>query len=503
MTKPTRSQIEAVYAFPTYKVEILIPLSGYTTITNAYVASISGNIDSSGSDSNAVAFGTPNDPNATLEVENYSIAGHYLSERYWIGKLVRISYGFSTNFSVVFTGPITSIRVTDELVQYELGGTQTYLRDSLKLNTPIYYRRPVATATTNTSVEDPTAVNYAAGLLNYAFWQAGGRPYQQKGISYTESDSGFRFWYVCDQSLMIPEYSWFSENSLEEIYAFCRAVGGQLYQDAEGVLHYAQPLEFANTVGYSDYYTFTDSVFQGYREEINTIEETGTLKATYTPRRVQPTQQVIEDKTPRFFTPGETKVIELAPQLPIWEYVNINASALIAQLIDGRDVTPTIGTIEQYASKLIITITNPSDIPMFLYSITIEGRPLAAGDEVSMSYGTLPPERTLENNVNVQNEEHARRLTKLVYDFYSALKPIITLNDVQFDTDRYIGELVKLNSRFKNDPYALYRIIRIAYNGSGTSMDIGLIDVSELPTKNDMFIIGNTYASNTIKQLSY
>lgn len=513
MAPATRAQIEATFALPQYKVEILVPGVGYTQVLNARIASISGSIDSTNNSDNAVAFGSPSEPSASIEVEDYVFSCRYLGDSYWIGKTVRISFAFDTSdFEAIFTGPINSIRKQNEGVTYDLGGSKNYLRDDLKLNTPLLYRRPAATATSFASVEDPTDPNYKGGLTNYAFWMSGGRPYEQKGINYTESSTGFKFWYSCDQALIAPDYSWFSgDNTVDQVYTLARAAGGQIYQDFSGVLRYTQPLMFGETVNYvSGYYTFTDSVFDGYEESISSVEGVGTLKLTYTPRKIQPRQTVIEDKTPRFFAPSEVKVVELEPQLPIWEYFNVNGfdastatSNMQAMLIDGRDTTPNIGVVSKNATKISITIGNPSStVPMVIYSIKIEGRPLSAEDELFVSYGSGSPERNVENNVYIQNEAHAQRLVRMIYDFYNETKPIVTLSNVQFDLDRYVGELVKINSRYRNDG-AVYRITKIDYSNTGTTMEVSLVKVTNLPKRSDMFIIGTAYSSGDVRKLSY
>lgn len=514
MPAATRPQIEATHALPKYKVEILIPGVGYTQVLDARIADISGSIDSTSNQDNAVAFGSPSEPSAKVDAEDYVFhSTYYLSDPYWIGKTVRISFGFDTSdFDAIFVGPINSIRKNKETVSYDLGGSQNYLRDDIKLVTPLYYRKPIATATGVATQENPDLPGYVAGLINYAFWRSGGRPYEQKDINYTENDADFRFWYSCDQAVIAPDYSWFSgENGVTEVYTLARAAGGQIYQDLNGVLHYTQPLMFGETITYAgSYYTFTDSVFDGYEENISSGEAVGTLKLTYTPRRVQPVQVVIEDETPKFFAPSETKIIELSPQLPIWEYIGLisgnNQTAvntMQTQLIDGRAVTPTIGTVTQNASRVTITVTNPnSSVPMILYNIKIKGRPLSADDELFVSYGSGTPERNVENNVYIQNEAHATRLLRMIHDFYNETKPIITLHNVQFDLDRFVGELVKINSIYKNDG-EVYRIVRIDYDRLGTSMTVSLVKVTDLPKRSDMFIIGETYVSGDVRKLSY
>lgn len=521
MAAPTRLQIENNFAKPTYKVEVLNHAGTWYTMLNARIANLSGSADSTGNQDNGVSFGTPSDPSASVDMENYQVDGiRYMHDPYWINKVVRISFGFDTSdFITVFQGPIVSMNRSNNNISLDLGGSLDYLAD-VKLHTPIYYRRPAATQTTFASQENPDGVGYNAGLINLALWRAGGRPLEQKGILYTEASPDWKFWYSCEQSLIAPDYAWYSgENLQDEVYRLARAVGGQLYQDTLGTVRYTQPLSFGDTSGYVSYFTFTDAHFVDYAENITKGELVGTLKMLHTPRRIEPMQDVIDDTTPRLIAPfallGQAETIELAPSLPVYQYQGLvsfdNGTAtrtMKAQLIDGREVTPVIGVVEQYANKVLITVSNPDGTtPMIITSIKIQGRPLAANDEILTQYpppyDAFLPEKTVENNVYVQNEVHAKRLTRMIYDFYNELRPIISLGGVMYDPDRFVGEIVKIASTYNNDAAKYFRIIKIGHEQLGTSMSVDLVQTTTIPKRNDMFIIGDTYSSGDVRQLSY
>ena len=219
MPVATRDQIQATIALPHYKVEMLLITFGWAQILNARIASIQTTIESTNNTDNAVAFGSPSDPSASIEIEDYVFASRLISSPLWLGSNIRISFAFDTSdYTVLFTGPIKSISKENEIVTYELGGAQEHIKDTMKIYTPLYYRKPIATKTTAASQEDPTQFVYAAGLLNYAFWMSGGRPYEQKDLNYFDTDADFKFWYSCDQSLITPDYSWFGgENTITEM----------------------------------------------------------------------------------------------------------------------------------------------------------------------------------------------------------------------------------------------------------------------------------------------
>lgn len=521
MANPTRLQIETSFALPTYKIEILDHTGTWHIMLNARIASISGSADSTGNQDNGVSFGTPADPSASIEMEDYQVDGiRYMHDPYWINKPVKIGFGFDTSdFVTIYQGPNKSMSRKNEAITLTLGGSLDYLAD-VKLHTPIYYRRPAATKTTIASQENPDDVGYLAGLINLAFWRAGGRPLEQQGINYTEASTDWKFWYSCEQALIAPDYSWYSgDNTQDEVYSLARAVGGQVYQDTSGTVRYTQPLSFGDKTSYVSYYTFTDSVFDGYTENISKGELVGTLKMLYTPRRVEVMQTIVEDTTPRQIEPfalsSMTQTIELSSDKPIYQYQGLTAfddsTAVItmkAQLLDNRPIVPTIGTVEQYANKVLIVVSNPDSVtPMIITSIKIEGRPLEANDDLNIQY-PLPafaflPEKTVENNVYVQNEAHAKRLIRMIYDFYNELRPIITLDNVQYDTDRFVGEIVQLSSRYNDDAAKYFRIIKIAHNNLGTTMSIDLVQITSIPNRSDMFIINGSYSGSDTRELSY
>lgn len=521
MAAPTRLQIEANFAKPTYKVEVLNHAGTWYTMNNARIADLSGSADSTGNQDNGVSFGTPSDPSASVDMEDYQVDGiRYMHDPYWINKPCRISFGFDTSdFVTVFQGPIVSMNRSNNNITLDLGGSLDYLAD-VKIHTPIYYRRPAATKTTIASQEDPDGIGYVAGLINLALWRAGGRPKEQQGILYTEASADWKFWYSCDQSLISPDYSWYSgDNTQDEVYRLARAVGGQIYQDTFGTVRYTNPLNFADTTGYSSYFTFDDSHFDGYSESITKGELIGTLRMTYTPRRVEVMQTVVEDTTPRQITPfvvsGQSTIIELSADKPIWAYQGLTAFndstatlTMKAQLLDNRAITPDIGSIEQYASKVVIAVTNPDSItPMIITSIKIDGRPLEANDDLNIQYpdpsSAYLPEKVVENNVYVQNEAHAKRLVRMIYDFYNELRPIITLNNVMYDPDRHVGEIVQLDSQYNSNLSIYYRIIKIAHSAIGTTMSVDLVQTTNMPTSSDMFIIGDSYSGSDTRELSY
>lgn len=518
MAAPTRGQIQATFNKPKYKVEIWNTSlgAGFWQLVNADdIVSISGSIESTGNTDNGISFGTSVEPSLQITIQNivWSV-NHRLSDSIWLLTRLRVSFGFDTSDYVVqFVGVIKDRTVQDYDVTFNVVGLTEYIRNT-KIYTPVYITKPYATETTVATVENPEDSGYTAGLINLIFWESGGRPYEQKDLNYTESSAGFKFWYSCQQSVNASDYTWLGgENLLDELFKLARAAGGQIYQGADGVMRYVQPLSFGDISAYGGtYYTFTDAVFSSYSDKLASDELVSKVTISLTGRYLSADQTILEDTTAVLFQPSETKRLEYQPQLPVLEYPTITNDYLTALLIDDKAVTPVISIIETSATRIILEVTNGSaTTDMILYAVKIPGKPIGPGAEYHLSYGEGLPERAIDNNVYIQSSHHGRRLVRMVYDFYSAYREVITLSNVQYDPDRYIGEIVKVQSLHNQvfngvsyiDNTSLYRIIRISHEEIGTSMNIDLVNIDGLPSRANMFIIGNTYSSGDTKQLSY
>ena len=117
---------------------------------------------------------------------------------------------------------------------------------------PLFELRPIATKTTASSIENPATGGYNAGIVNYALWQAGLRPYEQLASYPTVSE-----YYSCDQALFSPDYAWLAgDDGFDELLRCARASGAQLYQRDDGVVVYRQPFLLVSTPTY----TFADTL---------------------------------------------------------------------------------------------------------------------------------------------------------------------------------------------------------------------------------------------------
>jgi len=502
MAYPTRGQIDTTTVNPTYKIEILDTAYAWQDITNS-VMSVSGSV-ATGNDSNGLAFGSSVLVTGSIVVLRDTVSGVSMESPALRMTKIRVYMKWDTSdFVQIFTGVIRGIQSDGDQVTYDLTGIDAYL-NNVKIYTSVYRRKMIALSTGLVS-DDPSVVT--TGLLNELFWRAGGRPY---GQGFVESAT-VKFFYQCTNSLQTPEYSWISgENMLDEAYVLVRAAGGQLYQDDNGVLNYVQPLLLAAG---SQVFTITDSMFGTYAKQIASELSVGTIKSTYTPRELGPTQEVYADTNQFPIQASAFKDFQLETQLPVYIWDATTPITIVATTFDGNTVTPTLSNMVYTATRVTGRMTNPNSTqPIVIQSIKLRGRPIIADEDKTTSYGSTQPERTLENNVYVQTIDAANRLCNLVYDFYTGTRPTITLGDMFFDPDRYVGEIVKLSSIrhqiyngsiFVNDTATNLRIQSMTVDLASGTMSLTLTPVDNIPVQNNMYIVGTSYATTDTRLLSY
>lgn len=390
MTSPTREQIEATIALPTYTVEVDFGL-GYEEVNGAHVISLNTVLETSNNIDNAFAFGSIAIIHASFETADDVLTAN------WEFRKVRIRYGFDDSDKITaFEGILTKRQRSGRTFSFECSGFD-YLIERTKIYTDVFYRRPIATKTTATSVENVVADNYRAGLLNYVMWMSGGRPYEQ--YADYNSDVDRKFWYSFDESILKPRWAWLSgENAWEEIYKLVRAAGGQFYQDVDGVFYYKQPLSFGYVEEGATLYHFTEDTYATMQEDASTIDMMDTVVCSYVDRVVQPMQQIYESTSPQLIPDGETTEIEIEMQHPIYQYETtlndidiMTEGAIKATYLDGRDATTdaidwSITVTSRSAQRVVLTIENNSGEPISLNKIILHGRPITAGSEGIVRY---------------------------------------------------------------------------------------------------------------------
>lgn len=501
MPNPTRDQIEAPIALPKYRVEIHNGIS-YSTVNEDYIRNVDGVLEIT-ANNNGLAFGVHAVPKAKIEMTD-----DFASVAWKLNK-VRISFTFDTaDFVQVFEGVLTDRSRSGHYLTFECEGWNALI-SRRKIYTEMFYRRPIATKTTISSIDDPEEAGYNAGLLNRIMWEAGGRPYEQIG-TYTNAT----FYYSFDEALLRPKWSWISgEDAWEEANKLIKAAGGQLFQNANGVIYYKQPLSFG--IAGDEPFEISDDDFVSISEKETARDQVATVKTQFIERNIQPTQTVYELDDVFAVIPGELVTKEIEMKWPVYTYTldssgNIPFNSIKAVYPDGRNITSDTELSFTYeltytrlnATRLVITFENLTDEPLTVEAFNIQGRPVTEGSSGTATYGSGIPELELEPNVYIDSETHARRLIRMYYDFYNNSRAIITLGGMGYDPDRYIGEIIQFD--YTAWAYSgLYRITALRHDSTGSRMDADIVPVNNLPIRDEMFIIGTTYDNSDVRLVSY
>jgi hypothetical protein len=465
--------------------------------TASHVLSVSGSWETSG-DSGGVAFGDDTDAqvNGEMALAEWANTSHMTPIRY--------TTTMDADTARTFTGVVRERSRTLDQMSFAAEGMKALIAApkgySVALN-----RRPIATKTTATSADDPTNPGWASGLINWLLWQAGGRPNEQAG-SYPSAT----FYYSCDHAILAPDWSWAAgEDAWAECLRLAKDSGGQMYQDASGVIRYRQVLGYGGQ-------TTVDALDESDYAEIEQTEDPGVIFATkitcqYVPRRRLGTQEIIDDTTPRSIEAGESTDIVLEPQNPIASLEQaspgqLKAAALIATLLDGTPTTDYTHTLDITAARITITVTNTGSAPMLIWRVRLRGDPIVAGEAGSVvadSGATPVVERVLEQSPYIQNRRDAQRIADMTLAFYGAARPTVTVRGCVHKPSRAIGGALLLTCGAWLMSAVKHVILAIQHDDTGMSADCTLAYVEDLPKTADFFIVGTTYVSGDNRLLGW
>jgi hypothetical protein len=507
MAPPTRAQTSGDVTQPIYAATLYLTGAWGTDITGD-ITSAEHTVETSGEVS-GIAFGTIVSPRATVTFNADGLA------RSWELTPIRIAYGFAGSDTVArFVGVIVGCSWEGAGGSWECRGWDALI-EGQEIRSPLFRRRPIATATTASSIEDPASGSYAAGIVNYILWSCGGRPYEQAG-SYASA----LWYYSCTHALIAPEFTWIAgEDPWQALQRFVRAAGGQLYQDDAGTVRFVDPLTLASG---SSSFTFTDGVLTAaQRESLNgagygtptrraSVEKSATgFTCAYLSRRVQGVQVVYEDTQPRRVEPGETITVNCDTTLPLFSIDRAERDAAVVRTAYAPTAAEvTVGIASSSAQRVTVQIENTLSEPVQVDGVRVWGRPVSAGEEGTAGYspggGSLNHERVrgVEDNPWIQSERHARQIARMAYDFHATAGEAVTLPDVAYDPDRYVGEIVSFTYSDWSYSAVAHRIVAIRVEG-GAFMEVDLTPINGLLTVDEVFVVGTAYSGGDTRELSY
>lgn len=472
------------------------PAGSWVDITSS-IAEVSGDLELSGNRDNALSFGDASDLRCTVQTSNLS-----LQATAYLDVPIRVFFDIDGTEAQEFHGIIAGRDRDQTSLTFQCEGFQRLIART-RVYSPAFFRRPVATATSIASIEDPDDPDYAAGLINYALWQAGGRPAEQDFDFPTAT-----FYYsIPETALLAPEWSWLAgENAWDECLKLARASGGQIFQGGDGIVYYLQPLSFGSGTAA---FTFDENVY-GDLTEAGTGDLVVTkVQCAYVPRVAQAVQEVLNDTTPRLLPDLVTTTIVLEAQNPLKALLlsggTLPADALKACFLDGRetvagdlDVTVTL-----LGQQITLEIENTSAYPISLNAIVIQGEPIVAGEAGTSSAGTGENMLTLEDNPYVQSQAHAERLCIMALAFHGSQLPLRTASDLIYDPERLVGETVEVDCSRWSLTNVAHLIVAKRHSETGIVAAYDLVPVAGLPTMADFFIIGATSYTGQTKKLGF
>lgn len=466
------------------------------------VLSVEGKWEISGNRNNAIAFG--DDTDASMDVGFvYSVWANLAH----LGPIRYTTINSDDTTAKTFTGVITRMHRT--LVDCDVGceGLKVLIA-ATKIYSTMFERRPAATKTTATSIEDPSSGSYRGGLINYALWTCGGRPYEQAG-SYPSAV----FYYSCDQAALAPPYAWLAgEDTWDECLKLARASGAQMYQDASGVVRFKQVLGYAGV-------TATDSIGLDDYAEIEATTDPDVLQGNkwtcqYLPRRRLGTQQVADDTTPYHVEPGASVDIVIEPENPLValetqaaDATQLRPEALVVASLDGSRLAQGVSgythSFDFKAARVTITITNASSRAATVWRVVLRGDPVVAAEAGSISAGSGSVERTIEQSVYIQRRSDAQRLAEMYATFYAAARANVRITGCVHKPSRYVGQTVNLSVGPWSMTNVAHVILDIEHGETGLRADYELAYVGDLPDSSQFYIVGQSYLSGDTKYLGW
>lgn len=474
--------------------------SSWDDIT-AFVLSVEGDFSTTGN-GNGIGFGDSSDATAKLVIDP-NAAGGPLDVSVWAYVPVRVQFTIDANVARGVAGVIIDFDQDADTVSFSVIGFKQLI-STVRVYSPLFQNRPVATKTTALSIEDPTSGSYAAGLLNWILWQSGGRPYEQ-AATYTTAT----FYYSLSQAPIAPKYVWVAgEDAWAEALRLVRAAGGQLYQRPDGVIAYVSPLSIG---GGTAVFSLTQDDYAEITRQGSASDLVTSFACQYVPRVEAGMQQVIDDSTQRVVAVGAAVTIELEPQYPISSLetatggTQLLSEAISATSFDGTQIVQGTGythTLAIAAQKITIVVTNAGSLPFVIERITLRGQPVVPTEAGTVTIGSGNPTQTIEQNPYIQSRGHAQRLARMALAFYGTARPVIQARGVLYNPTLQVGMAGTLTQSEWGLSSAPVVILGLSHQETGVKCDLDLVVTTGLPALADYFLI-QTASQVATKKIGY
>lgn len=458
---------------------------------------------------------------------------------------------------------------TNTSVTFTLRGYLDLLNISL-VESPVFKNRKTATTiptgTTDADkaqkllTQNPYILQGAnVGIINALLWSIGGRPYKYKSLydnQYASVAGQYpKFYFDCDVSAMDPEWTWFNyENLFDDLNSLCKASGGILRQDSDGVVRFENIYNFNKTF---TGVTLTDSSYSSLELGEFGTEPYSRIVTTYTPRFLSSAQIVFSEKFAENLAYQESLTRRVNFDKPVWKILNtvlsgqLSDSIVSSGLVQINDsaqvqtvdifgvqrpvkfkITPhttfavtryipsgVSGTFTQVLNDNVVasqsaTVEIENSVvsdssSLYIGDVKIYGRSLEAGGQQRYVLQVRPyssisgyKEFTIPDNPYVQSDLHAQRLSQVTKYLMENNRVQVSIQDVPFVSGLTLGQIIRIDSTI-NELDEYFRVTSIEHVDAFSRMNINAISISGLYTQGDLFIVGTTYAGSDTRVLSF
>lgn len=482
----------------------------------------------------------------------------------WRMSLVEVFFtndGNPANLALVNSGLIFTRSEERTKVTFIMRGFLDLLGITL-VETPLFRSRKVATpipkqvSVDNLKKQDPTIKDgYSVGIINTILWLMGGRPHKYKSLYITQdpyvAGEYPKFYFDCQASVINPEWIWFNyENLKEDLAQLCKASGGLLTQDLDGVIR------FKNVFGAKkawNGFTITDSTFTKLSISEKGTEPYSKVITTYTPRYLAGSQEIYRAVINEYLNYGQSVERQIDFTKPVFKMVNKTISGQLTDTIvgdnftyvkDKMNVVDVFGTKQVIAAKLSphnilyipkyvaagtagsfvveqdkavissqsTTLTLKNTISgantVFVGEVSLYGRTLEAGSQETYirklkQFPTISgyKELRLPDNPYVQSESQAVRLVNTAKYLLENPRQQLQVEGVPMASGIALGETIKLNSVL-HTLSGEYQITNISFANNLRQASLTLLSLSGIYGEDELFIIGSEYNDADSRLLS-
>jgi hypothetical protein len=497
---------------------------------------------------------------------------NFLDRNYqWRIKKVEIftSFNGGSNYKKVFDGLLFERAESRNSVSFVARGYLDLLNINL-IETPLFRNRKTSTFIP-TGANDPAkfellkaqnptiAEGSTVGIINSILWLLGGRPFkyfslfQPTSVYYTTLNYTPLFYYDCESSILNPEWVWFNyENLLGDLSLLCKASGGLLRQNDDGILEYTNVF---NLKKQQSNITLTDKDFSDLTYGSYNYEPYKEIVTTFNPRFLSASQEVFSAVFDEYLSFNQTVERRVEFEKPVWKLVNKTISGQLSDTLvstqfktveDNFTATDLFGTNRRVSARIqphnsyymtkytasgspgnfVLTkdtgVTSSQSTTVYvrnnlivdqssLYISTVKlfGRALDSAPEdncilplTSSGISSGFRQLNLGNNPYVQSKQHGFRFLDIAAYLMQNDRPNISLKEVPFNKNLKLGDVVRVVSTFSDiDDY--FKVYSYTVSSSLATADYELISVSGLYDESDLFIVGQTYSGSSEKILSF